>query len=470
MQSLIPVPGIRYFMREPAVKKTLYWCRKCNLPLIGKTCRCGAAGMEIPIQKPYDLRPVLAHDHELLRSLLLERYGTDRLPQVVLFNKSSGVDRTEVVIANGVVFGRLSYDPAGRAYTFELSQDALTFLAPFITKGIVDITTEAEKQGFGNRRLGGKKVMVKTDLSDGPVVVRMKDLLGVGQLHDGGVRVRQIGKVRPESRPDPSWGEVVRVNVPLLKDLERTAVRFIRQHMNDRPKVNVSFSGGKDSTVVLELARRAGVTDVFYVDTGVEFPETVEFVRQCGIPVVLHGKDFWKEVDTFGLPRKDNRWCCERLKLQPVKEYLSRQGPCVTVQGNRWYESFSRSTLPGVIENPFNRLQLNISPIRNWRALEVFLYLWWRKVPYNPLYEMGYERVGCYLCPAMLESEAARTREIHPDLAGYWEEYLVSWAKKKGLSRRFIDLGLWRWENPPPKMCELAARCGVQVPKKRRKP
>jgi 3'-phosphoadenosine 5'-phosphosulfate sulfotransferase (PAPS reductase)/FAD synthetase len=457
-------------MREPSVKKTLYWCRQCNLPLIGRTCRCGAEGVEIPLLKPYDLRPALGHDMDLLASLLLERYGISRLPQIVLFNKIGGVDRTENIIANGVVFGRLAFDPVSESYALDLSQEALRSILPFITKGIVDVTGAAAEQRQENRRIGGKKVAVRTDVSNGPVVVRSGERWGTGILRDGEVRVKQIGKIEAEELPDPSWGEAVRVNVRGLKDLERTAVRFIRQHMDDRPRANVSFSGGKDSTVVLELARRAGITDAYYVDTGMEFPETLAFVKETGIEKVIRGGDFWKDIKKYGLPRKDDRWCCERLKLQPVKDWFSRQGPCVTVQGNRWYESFMRSTLPPVVENPFNPLQLNISPIRNWRALEVFLYLWWRKVPYNPLYEMGFERVGCWNCPAMLQSEAARTKELHPALAARWEEYLRTWAQKEKIPQRCVDLGLWRWKELPPKMRELAAQEGIALPKTRPKP
>jgi len=185
---------------------------------------------------------------DLLRSLLLERYGIDHLPQIVLFNKIGGVDRTENIIVNGVVFGRLAYDPASASYTLDLSQDALRSILPFITKGIVDVTGAAAEQRQENRRIGGKKVTVTTDISNGPVVVRSGDRWGIGILRGGEVRVKQIGKIETEDLPDPSWGEAVRVNVRSLKDLERTSVRFIRQHMDDRPRANVSFSGGKDST------------------------------------------------------------------------------------------------------------------------------------------------------------------------------------------------------------------------------
>jgi len=134
----------------------------------------------------------------------------------------------------------------------------------------------------------------------------------------------------------------------------------------------------------MELARRAGFENAFFVDTGMEFPETLEFVRSLGIRNVLHAKDFWREIEKNGPPHKDDRWCCERQKLAPVKEWLKGKGECITIQGNRWYESFARSGLPPVAKNPYYPLQVNISPIRNWRALEVFLYTWWRKLLQNP--------------------------------------------------------------------------------------
>jgi tRNA (Thr-GGU) A37 N-methylase len=38
----------------------LYWCDRCNVPLIGRTCACGAEGREIELLQPYDVRPALA--------------------------------------------------------------------------------------------------------------------------------------------------------------------------------------------------------------------------------------------------------------------------------------------------------------------------------------------------------------------------------------------------------------------------
>jgi cysteine desulfurase/selenocysteine lyase len=168
-------------------------------------------------------------------------------------------------------------------------------------------------------------------------------------------------------------------------------------------------------------------------------------------------------VEKAGPPGKDNRWCCKLLKLHPLKVYLAEAGPCVTIQGNRWYESWNRADLDETSQNPANPLQLNISPIRNWRALEVFCYLWWQKLPVNPLYEKGLERIGCYLCPAMLESEYEELRGIQPEFARRWDAFLKKWADKKGLPETFCTWGLWRWRALPPKMRELCRSKGILI-------
>lgn len=460
--SLIASAGDLIRVKAAPQKRVLFWCPRCNIPLLARQCSCGETGRELPLLRPYDVRPALDHDREIIRGLLRERFGTDALPRIVLFNKTGGLDRNDLVIANGERFGWLSFDPCTRRYALDLTFEALDYLAPSATSGIVDITAAA--RDAGGRRLGGKRVEVETDVADGCVILRAGDLWGIGQLSGGSVRVRKLGPLTAKDFPDPGWEDVVRQNRRHLKNLERHAIRFIRQKTAGKPRVNVSFSGGKDSTVVLEIARRAGIEDAYSVNTGLEFPETLEFVRSMEVEEIRCTADFWKALKTRGLPTKDDRWCCEMLKLEPVKQRLGPGGPCITVQGNRAYESFARSNLPAVAPNPYFPDQVNISPILNWRALEVFLYIWWRELPCNPLYEMGFERVGCWICPAMLESELERTRELYPDLVSRWMEALHAWAKARRLDETFISCGIWRWRDPPPKIRELARERGIDIP------
>jgi cysteine desulfurase / selenocysteine lyase len=444
-------------MREPPVKKTLFWCDQCNIPLIGRTCTCGFEARPLQLLEPYDIRPALAADMDLIRCLLEERFGSVPVPRVLLLNKAGGLDRNDLVIANGKRFGWLSFDPAGKKFRFDLSPEALPFILPHATRGVLDLEYVAEMAGNRDTRgrIGGKKFKVTTGEPDGTVIVKYRGRYGTAVLNDGWLRVKEVMPVTAVTCKDPTWDEVVEKNRYHLKNLERNAIRAIRQHIKDRPAVNVSFSGGKDSTAVFILAKKAGVKDAFFIDTGIEFPETVEFVRSMDVEIVSMAGDFWAAVERAGPPAKDNRWCCKLLKQNPLRILLAKTGPCVTIQGNRWYESWNRADLELSVQNPLNPLQLNISPIRNWRALEVFLYLWWQNAPINPLYDEGVERIGCYPCPSMLESEFSVLSRLHPDLASRWSDVLSRWAHRKGLPEEYVKFGLWRWKGLPNKMQEL---------------
>ncbi|MGA2103757.1 aminotransferase class V-fold PLP-dependent enzyme [Methanoregula sp.] len=449
-------------MHEPPVKKILYWCDRCNVPLIGRTCACGALGREIELLQPYDVRPALTADMALIKRLVRERFGNVPVQTVLLLNKTGGVDRADLVISHGYRFGWLSFDPVSRQYSFDLAPEALPYILKHVTTGIIDLETGIEK-GEGSGRMGGKKFRLSIPVPDGTAIVKLRNRFGTGTVKDGHVRVRELAPVDPHTGANPGWEQVVQQNRYHLKNLERNAVRMIKHHIHDRPVCNVSFSGGKDSTAVLTLARKAGVKDAFFLDTGIEFPETVAFVKSQGVPVVEKAGDFFLAAEKAGPPGKDNRWCCKLLKLRPLKLHLADVGPCVTVQGNRWYESWNRAALEETSQNPANPLQLNISPIRNWRALEVFLYLWWQKADINPLYERGIERIGCYVCPSMLESEYEELRVMYPDYARRWDTFLAMYAKKRGLPDAFHQWGLWRWRALPPKMRELCRDRGIPV-------
>jgi cysteine desulfurase/selenocysteine lyase len=449
-------------MREPPVKKILYWCDHCNVPLIGKSCACGAEGRAIPLLQPYDIRPALSADVLRIRRLVQDRFGTVPLARILLLNKTGGADRADLVIMHGQRFGWLTFDPVARVYHLDITPEALPFLIGDAETGIIDLGAHIDiraEQG----RIGGKRFPLKTPAPDGTVIVRFRNRYGTGVVRDGHIRVKEIVPAEPRIPPDPGWDLAIERNRYHLKNLERNAIRTIRHHIHDRPCANVSFSGGKDSTAVLHLARKAGVKLAFFLDTGIEFPETVEFVQSQGVDIVRKAGDFWQAVEKAGPPGKDHRWCCKLLKLHPLKLYLAETGPCVTMQGNRWYESWNRADLDEASQNPANPLQLNISPIRNWRALEVFLYLWWQKAAINPLYEQGIERIGCYLCPAMLESEYEELRLLHPGYARRWDAFIESWAEKKGLPDVYRRWGLWRWRALPPKMRELCRSKGIGV-------
>ena len=447
--------------------KQLYWCPVCNIPLLAKTCACKTESIKIDLQQPYDVRPALKGDYELIRTLIQERFGEKvTLPNILVLNKAGGMDRNDLIIANGVRFAWLSFDQSRRRFSLDIEAEALPWLIGKADRGIVRLEDAAVSVPEG--RLGGKKIAVKPQaIEDGVVIVRYKSKYGTGILKGESLKIKELGAVEPAKQlPNPTWNDAVAKNAFHLKNMERTAVREIRQNLSLKPTINCSFSGGKDSTAVWHIAQKAGVEKAFFIDTGLEFPETIEFVKSQNVEFISKAGNFCQAVEKAGPPAKDHRWCCKLLKLNPLKVHLNETGECLTVQGNRWYESWNRAELEAVTQNPNNPLQLNISPIRSWRALDVFFYLWLKEVPYNPLYEMGYERIGCYLCPAMLEAEQENMHKTHPEMAKRWDDFLNRWASERGLPEEFISWGLWRWKELPPKMKELVREKGLDLTEK----
>ncbi|WP_400232478.1 phosphoadenosine phosphosulfate reductase domain-containing protein [Methanomethylophilus alvi] len=460
-------------------KEVRRWCDGCGTLLLGGRCSiCGSPGREFEINSPGDIRPCMGDSVGILEGLLEEAFGTAAPIEnkSVFFNKVPGEDRTDEVVAHGQVIAVLRFDIAADRLRIELRQPGAELFAPVATKNVVTISgVSGHLKGKG---IAGENVSdVLGHFADGdPIIVRKALKVGPGvamadsdsmRSAEKALRVRDLNALSdmPLS-PDADRDTFVRANRDHLKGLEGTAVREIRGFVkNVRLPVTVSFSGGKDSLAAYGLTAKAvGDPDLLFTDTGLEFPETLEYVKAFAEKngLRLHTADakdgFWKNVDTFGPPAKDFRWCCKVCKLGPITDLIARDFPkgTVTCEGNRSLESFSRAGTELVTRNPFVPNQTNLNPVRDWCAAEIWGYIWMRGLDYNPLYERDFERIGCYLCASCLASEWRNTSRIHPEMYSDWERHLHDYAKRRGLPPEYIDMGFWRWKVLPPKMRQLA--------------
>ncbi|KXS42437.1 MAG: hypothetical protein AWU59_1630 [Methanolobus sp. T82-4] len=474
-------------------KDFIFWCDECNVPLIEeKCCSCGENGRRIPLSQPADVRFCSAYERQVLHEQLMKSFSCDPIDErIVLLNKIPGDDKTDEVIVDGLFFGILRFDLRLMDYTFEpMVQGAKILLGHCINK-IVSIRKS-------RKHLNGKKLsfdMIE-DMSAGIksgdfVLVVSENLTGYGVAYcnaedsqtceDPVLKVRKLDSQKVALNPRIStMNEVVAANIQYLRTLGKNAMNTIKGIANQEQyrslPVNVSFSGGKDSLVILDLvtsALRKRDVKAFFLNTGIEFPETVNFVHEyCsnnGVELMEKkaSTGFWDNVKTFGPPAKDFRWCCKICKLAPaneaIEQCLETAPVCLTIDGKRKYESFSRSKIATSENNPFVPGQLNIFPIKDWRAIEIWLYIHWRGLQYNPLYDMGFERVGCYLCPAALSAEYMRLKDLHPELYRRWHSFLLDWAKGAGMPEEFVAHGMWRWKELPPKMIKLCREMGIST-------
>lgn len=157
----------------------------------------------------------------------------------------------------------------------------------------------------------------------------------------------------------------------------------------------VAFSGGKDSIVALDLIKRSGVKyDAHYNLTTVDPPELVQFIKKYHADVERHlpKETMWQLIERKAdVPTRHVRWCCAVLKEGGGK------GRTV-ITGVRWAES-SRRAKRKMVE-PCNREAKHfLHPIIDWTDHEIWEYIKLNEIPYCSLYDEGFKRIGCVLCP-----------------------------------------------------------------------
>lgn len=183
-------------------------------------------------------------------------------------------------------------------------------------------------------------------------------------------------------------------------------------------KFLASFSGGKDSQVVLDLCVRAippSAFEVIYSDTGYELPtslalyEEVKAFYKKKFPELKFSTarnhesvlNYW---DKIGTPSDTHRWCCSVMKTAPLYRMLkiegtNKQARVLTFDGVRAEESVYRSENERIGKGVKHNTVINASPILNWTTTEIFLYLFRHNLPINSSYRQGMTRVGCLICP-----------------------------------------------------------------------
>ena len=460
-------------------KETRLWCDRCGTLVLGRRCACGNEPRSFEINSPGDIRPCMGEGVDLVLSLFRETFGTDGplRGKMIFLNKIPGEDRTDEIVAHGAVLGIMRFDLRENRHILEIRQPGAELFNSCASKNLVTFgSMSGHLKGKSIPGENIREIIGEFDVG-ASLILRKGEKVGAGialgsssQLKDmeKAVKIRDLDSISGMLlSPDSDREAFVKANREHLKNIEGNAASDIKSFVSSKKQpVTVSFSGGKDSLAAFGVAMKAlkGGMELLFVDTGLEFPETVEYVKgfakKNGLRIHIAKADnaFRENVDTFGPPAKDFRWCCKVCKLGPITDMISNEFPkgTITVEGNRMLESFARSKTSFVSKNPFVPNQTTLNPVRTWNASEIWGYIWMKGLEYNPLYEKDFERIGCYLCASCLASEWKNTERIHPELHRDWTDYLYRYAEDRGLPKEFVDMGFWRWKVLPPKMVRLA--------------
>ena len=427
--------------------------------------------------------------------------GSILLPstKTVVMNKVASLDAMYEIVVDGYTIGRLRFDIEKRGYTFLLTIEGARRIGALSKQKWVSIhdgVLKYLKEG-ANLMLPGVQGCDSEIQVDDEVWIIDSDgiVLGTGMARMSGAEMSKESKgfavkIREVSDPTPpmmntvnsTWDDAVKANLRDLLVIEKEATSFIRRVIdkNKSLPVVVGFSGGKDSLATYLLVEKAigESPPLFFMDTGLELPETLDFIRKFAekrhariIGENAHNQ-FWESLDVFGPPARDFRWCCKILKLGPAATSIASElgSETLSFMGQRKLESFQRSIEPRITENPWVPGQISANPIQNWNALEVWLFTFKEKTDFNPLYANGYHRIGCYLCPASPLAELESLRQTHPDFHRKWEQKMHEWAERYGFPHEWYELGFWRWKNLPKGQLDLINHLGLEITPGRQSP
>lgn len=256
----------------------------------------------------------------------------------------------------------------------------------------------------------------------------------------------------------------VACNKERLDAIKQEAENFVREQVSLFPnhKPVISFSGGKDSTVVADIVIRAlsnpSIVQIFG-DTTLEFPMTYEYVarhrKQNPLAIIKTAKnkeqDFYRVCDEIGPPARMMRWCCTMFKTGPITRVLNsvfKDSNILTFYGIRKHESVSRSKYDRVANGANVKIQKQTvaAPIFYWSDIEVWLYILGEEIDFNDAYRLGYDRVGCWCCPNNTLRSQLLAQIYMPEQSKKWRDYLIGFAKRIGKPdpEVYVDDGKWK--------------------------
>ena len=209
------------------------------------------------------------------------------------------------------------------------------------------------------------------------------------------------------------------------------SIDFIREHEPKDEPYFLGFSGGKDSCVLKHLAEVAGVKfESYYSSTGIDPPELVKFIKQNHSDVVFcrPKQSVYTTMQRKGFPTKFSRWCCDELKKYPTKHIELKH----RLMGIRAEESSKRAARPRVDKSKFK--QVIYKPIFYWREWQIWEYIDENNLPYCKLYDEGFARLGCVVCPFLCYPNSRllkKSRERWPKIYAAWDRALSQLYQRK---------------------------------------
>lgn len=201
--------------------------------------------------------------------------------------------------------------------------------------------------------------------------------------------------------------ELELISNPLELESAEVVLRWALREFG--PDVALATGFGAEGCVLIrmlsEIDRNARI---FYLDTDLLFPETYELI---GVLEARYGVCFEQRTSRLSLTaqaasygerlwERDPDVCCRLRKVEPLREILSGLRAWITAIRR---DQTQARTGARVVERDRKFDLIKINPLAAWSSRDVWRYIKEHDVPYNPLYDRGYNSIGCQPCTTLVQ-------------------------------------------------------------------
>ena len=225
----------------------------------------------------------------------------------------------------------------------------------------------------------------------------------------------------------------------MRKELQKKvdfAIKLLRSIPQDGD-IEISYSCGKDSDVILELTKMAGIPyRAIYKSTTIDPPHTIAHAKEMGAEVIRPKKSFFQLVSEYGFPSRFQRFCCSVLKEYKVCDRA--------IQGIRRSESSNRAERykePEMCRVYSAKEKVKVYlPILEWTDRDVEEFIKERNIKCHPLYYRGgqfdvTQRLGCMGCPLASQKKRIQFFKENPK----WLKAWIRAGQKRYTSEAYQD-------------------------------
>jgi phosphoadenosine phosphosulfate reductase len=207
----------------------------------------------------------------------------------------------------------------------------------------------------------------------------------------------------PADEPSPDFlAELAETSLKLEAATPQDILRWAVERFGDKFTMATAF-GPEGMTIIHMLAQISPKTPIFNLDTGYQFPETLELrqrvLQKYGIAVEMKQPattvEEYERINGGPVYKHDPTRCCGDRKLAVLQE--AAKGMLAWASAIRRDQSPDRSVAPIVgWDKKFHLVK--VSPLANWTKKQVWKMITEEDIPYNPLHDKGYMSIGCWPC------------------------------------------------------------------------